>query len=102
MTNWGRLSRRGIHGKSGQGYARVMPSPAPALVVDSRGKPCPLPVIDLARAIPLVALGEEVVVLADDPGAKADVPVWCRMKSHEFLGAEDVEVGWRFRVRRAS
>ncbi len=79
-----------------------MRSPAPALVVDSRGKACPLPVIDLARAIPQVALGEEVVVLADDPGAKADVPVWCRMKSHEFLGVEESELGWRFRVRRAS
>jgi tRNA 2-thiouridine synthesizing protein A len=72
------------------------------VVIDALGKACPLPVIDLARAVPQVALGDEVVVLADDPGAKVDVPAWCRMKSQEFLGVEDAEVGWRLRVRRAT
>ena len=72
----------------------------PVLVIDALGKPCPRPLIDLARALPTIAVGQEVVVLADDPGAKADVPVWCRMKSQEFVGIEDAEVGWRLRVRR--
>ncbi|MPZ86851.1 MAG: hypothetical protein GEU81_02035 [Nitriliruptorales bacterium] len=75
------------------------PHTAPA-VVDALGKTCPIPVIDLSRAIGNVQVGEEIVVLADDPGAKLDIPVWCRMKSHEFLGMTEAEVGWRFRVRR--
>lgn len=74
----------------------------PALVVDAIGRPCPLPVIDLARAMRGVAVGDVVEVLADDPGAKPDIPAWCRMKGHEFLGITDAEVGWRFRVRRAA
>jgi TusA-related sulfurtransferase len=70
-------------------------------VVDAIGMTCPIPVIELARAIGGVQVGEEIVVLADDPGAKLDIPIWCRMKSHEFRGMDEAEVGWRFRVRRA-
>jgi cysteine desulfurase len=72
------------------------------VVVDSLGKACPIPVIDLAKAIAGVEDGAEVVVLADDPGAKVDIPVWCRMKGQRYLGMEPAEVGWRFRVQRTA
>ncbi|MDP9405994.1 MAG: sulfurtransferase TusA family protein [Actinomycetota bacterium] len=72
-----------------------------ALVVDCLGKACPVPVIELAKAIGEVAIGGHVVVVADDPGAKVDIPVWCRMKAHDLVGVDEAEPGWRFRVRRA-
>jgi TusA-related sulfurtransferase len=72
------------------------------VVVDALGKACPIPVVELARVLPEVGIGQEVVVLADDPGVKADIPAWCRMKSQEFLGLEEAEVGWRLRVRRVA
>ncbi|HUH06857.1 MAG TPA: sulfurtransferase TusA family protein [Egibacteraceae bacterium] len=78
-----------------------MDSPA-STVVDALGKACPIPVIELARAMERVAVGEDVVVLADDPGAKVDIPVWCRMKRQELVGVEANESGWRFIVRRVS
>ena len=71
-------------------------------VVDSLGKACPIPIIDLAKAMPGIAVGQTLRVLADDPGAKVDIPVWCRMKGQEFLGMEDAERGWSFTVRRVS
>jgi cysteine desulfurase len=67
-------------------------------VVDSRGRRCPLPVIDLARAIAEVPFGGVVVLLADDPAATADIPAWCRMRNQEFLGGEN----GTYRVRRTS
>lgn len=70
-------------------------------VVDALGRPCPIPVIELARAIGDVEVGGELTVLSDDPGAKVDVPVWCRMKQQEYLGMEEAERGWAFRVRRS-
>lgn len=69
----------------------------PELTLDCRGMRCPLPVIHLARRIGEVPVGGTVRVLADDPAAKNDIPAWCRMKSHEFLGAD----GDAFDVRRA-
>ena len=61
-------------------------APAPALVLDCRGRPCPVPVIELARALPGVAVGEVVQVLSDDPAARLDLPAWCRMRSQDYLG----------------
>jgi TusA-related sulfurtransferase len=54
--------------------------------VDCLGRPCPVPVIELARALPTVEVGETVEVLSDDPAAAIDIPAWCRMRGQEYLG----------------
>lgn len=64
---------------------------AAALTIDAIGKRCPLPVIELARRIDDVPVGEIVRLLADDPAAAADVTAWCRMRSHEYVGTEPVD-----------
>ena len=70
--------------------------------VDALGRRCPLPVIDLARAITEVEVGQVVVLVSDDPAAAADVPAWCRMKGHEYVGESSEAVGRGYRVRRTS
>ncbi|MEU5839849.1 aminotransferase class V-fold PLP-dependent enzyme [Streptomyces diacarni] len=67
------------------------------VTVDARGKLCPLPVIELAKAIGEVPAGGVVRVLADDEAARLDIPAWCEMTGHTFEGAAGVV----FRVRRA-
>lgn len=59
--------------------------------VDARGLACPMPVIELARAIEAVEVGSRVRLLATDPAADVDVPVWCRMQRHRLQqrGADD-------------
>jgi cysteine desulfurase len=57
------------------------------LVLDVRGRRCPLPVIELARHIADVPVGGVVAVLSDDPAARLDIPEWCRMRNQEYLGA---------------
>jgi tRNA 2-thiouridine synthesizing protein A len=81
--------------------ARTMPGPA--LSIDALGKKCPLPIIMLAERIGEVPVGKVVEVLADDPATKTDVPAWCGLKSHEYLGAADLAPtpGWAYRVRRS-
>jgi len=58
-----------------------------ALTIDARGRRCPLPILDLAKRIGEVEVGDVVSVLADDPAAAADVPAWCRMRGQEYVGA---------------
>jgi tRNA 2-thiouridine synthesizing protein A len=53
-------------------------------LVDARGLSCPMPVIELARAVERVAVGGRVRLLATDPAAQVDVPVWCRMQRHRL------------------
>jgi TusA-related sulfurtransferase len=72
-----------------------------ATTVDCLGLACPIPVVRLARAVGGVEIGGVVELLADDPGARVDIPVWCRLKDQELLGQDDrAEGGWVFRVRR--
>ncbi|MGH3302687.1 MAG: sulfurtransferase TusA family protein [Streptosporangiaceae bacterium] len=73
----------------------------PSLTLDALGKKCPIPIIMLADRIRDVPIGETIAVLADDPAAKTDVPAWCMLKSHEFVGAADRAAGWSFLVRRS-
>jgi tRNA 2-thiouridine synthesizing protein A len=77
---------------------------AQALRIDAIGKKCPLPIIMLAQRIGDVPAGSLVEVWADDPAAQADVPAWCRLKSHEFVLMTEITVGaagWAFLVRRS-
>ncbi|GAA2635942.1 hypothetical protein GCM10010399_80980 [Dactylosporangium fulvum] len=59
-----------------------------SLVVDARGKRCPLPVIMLAKLAGGQPPGTVIEVLADDPAAAVDIPAWCRMRGHTFVSTE--------------
>jgi TusA-related sulfurtransferase len=67
------------------------PEPPEPIVVDARGRRCPLPVIDLARTATTAPGGALIEVLADDPAATSDIPAWCRMRGHTYLGVVPVD-----------
>ncbi len=45
------------------------------------GMRCPLPIINLARAI---KHDSEIILLSDDPATLADLSAWSRMTGHSF------------------
>jgi cysteine desulfurase len=55
-------------------------------VVDSLGKLCPIPVIELAKHIGDVPVGAIIGVLSDDEAAALDIPAWCRLREQDYLG----------------
>ncbi|MFF9394480.1 cysteine desulfurase/sulfurtransferase TusA family protein [Streptomyces griseoluteus] len=75
---------------------------AAELVVDSLGKRCPVPVIELAKVFADVPLGGTVRVLSDDEAARLDIPAWCEMRGQEYVGEEEAERGTAYIVRRVS
>ena len=71
------------------------------MIVDARGRRCPLPILDLARRIGDIAVGATISVEADDPAAAPDVRAWCRMQGHEFVAAGEAPDGIpSYEVRR--
>ncbi|MGW3207783.1 aminotransferase class V-fold PLP-dependent enzyme [Streptomyces sp. NPDC001135] len=91
------------------GVREKLGAPAPAtqagpeeLVVDSLGKRCPIPVIELAKVFEQVPVGGTVRVLSDDEAARLDIPAWCEMRGQEYLGEEPADRGTAFVVRRVS
>ncbi|MDT0323397.1 cysteine desulfurase/sulfurtransferase TusA family protein [Streptomyces millisiae] len=91
---------RGRLGVSSGSTAPEVPAVVPTaeeVTVDSLGKLCPVPVIELARAIGRVPVGGVVTVLADDEAARLDIPAWCAMRGQEYLGEPRNHA---YRVRR--
>ncbi|WP_277949961.1 sulfurtransferase TusA family protein [Bailinhaonella thermotolerans] len=73
-----------------------------SVTIDALGRKCPIPIIMLAERINEVPLGAVITVLADDPAAYTDIPAWCRLKSHQFVGSLEIKPrGWAFNVRRS-
>jgi TusA-related sulfurtransferase len=86
--------------RAGAQTEEVSDLPAIATEVDATGLSCPMPVIELAKAIRDVEVGERVRLLATDPAAKVDVPVWCRMQRQQLVRQEEAGGVWRFDVDR--
>jgi TusA-related sulfurtransferase len=71
------------------------------LELDCRDLRCPMPVIELAKHLEDVAVGQTIGVVTHDVAAGSDVPAWCRMREQEYVGADVADDGApRFVVRR--
>ena len=72
------------------------------LELDCRGMLCPRPVIELGKHIEDVEPRGVVAVIASDAAARVDIPAWCRMRGHEYLGEDTAGDGVpRYLVRRS-
>ena len=71
--------------------------------LDARQLICPLPVIRTQDTIAALADGDELEVRATDPGARHDIPAWCRVHGHEVLAdsVENEEIVILLRIHRA-
>jgi len=49
---------------------------------DARGLKCPLPVLRMEKRLAALPDGGRLVVLATDPMAKVDIPLYCRQQGH--------------------
>ena len=70
--------------------------------IDATGLACPMPVIELSRAIDDVEIGAVVALTATDPAAGVDVPVWCRMRRQKLHRREELDGVWHFEVERST
>ena len=57
--------------------------------VDAQGTLCPVPIIRAAAQMRKLAPGALLEVLATDVAILDDLPAWCRITGHEFLGFQN-------------
>lgn len=57
--------------------------------LDVRRMLCPMPVIRSQDRIAQLQPGDTLAVVCTDPGAKHDIPAWCRVNGHEVLSIEE-------------
>ena len=72
-----------------------------ARIVDARGSACPVPILELARALRAVGAGDEVLLLATDPAVEPDVRAFCEATGHVLLSFEAREGEYRAHLRKS-
>lgn len=65
--------------------------------LDVTGRACPIPIVELMRAVGQVGAGEEIEIRADDRAFPADVKAWCNRTGHTLI--ELAELGGSFTAR---
>ncbi|MDB5539462.1 MAG: sulfurtransferase TusA family protein [Devosia sp.] len=63
-----------------------------AEILDCRGLKCPLPVLKMEKRLSQLGVGAALVVLATDPMAKVDIPLFCRQNGHRCEVSAEGEV----------
>lgn len=68
--------------------------------LDLRGVRCPLPIVRLNGSIKLVAPGDELAFVADDPAFPLDIQAWARRTGHELVSLDTTGGQFRGRIKR--
>jgi tRNA 2-thiouridine synthesizing protein A len=58
-------------------------------ILDCFGLLCPMPIIQTAKKIKELKLGQILEIVSTDAGIKEDMPAWCRQTGQEYLGLEE-------------
>ncbi|WP_069808089.1 sulfurtransferase TusA family protein [Vulcanisaeta thermophila] len=66
---------------------------AEEIILDVRGKMCPIPVMEVSKVSRQVKPGQVIKVLATDPAAKPDLQSWAKRTGNEILEIKD-EAGY--------
>jgi len=69
-------------------------------ILDATGLNCPEPVMLLHNYVRDIAPGEILLVVADDPSTRRDIPRFCNFLGHELLGQDEVEGNYRYWLRK--
>jgi tRNA 2-thiouridine synthesizing protein A len=70
------------------------------MVVDAERLLCPMPLIETQKALQGLAVGEQLILIASDPGTLYDIPTWCRQNGHAVLAAEERDKKFYFTIRK--
>lgn len=76
------------------------PDTAVENVLDMRGEFCPKPIIEMAKAVKVAAVGGTVEMWADDPVVEKDVRAWSKAARQKLLMLEKVGAHYVIRVEK--
>jgi tRNA 2-thiouridine synthesizing protein A len=68
--------------------------------VDCRGETCPVPLVEVRKALRKAAPGDIVEVVGTHPASKKEIPMAVEALGLELLSAEGSGTDWKIRIRR--
>jgi TusA-related sulfurtransferase len=59
-----------------------------------------MPIVQTAKKIKELKIGQTLEVMATDEGIKTDMPAWCKATGNEFLGVEEKDGEFKAYVKK--
>ena len=69
-------------------------------VLDAKGLMCPMPIVQLAKKIKTMKVGDELDLISDDIGSKEDVPAWCTRTGNQLVEAKEANGVYTYRIKK--
>jgi tRNA 2-thiouridine synthesizing protein A len=71
-----------------------------ALKVDCRGETCPVPLVEVRKAIRKASPGDVIEVVGTHLASKQEIPMAVKALGLELLSVEGRDTDWTIRIRR--
>ncbi len=68
--------------------------------LDCRGLLCPVPIIRLSKAVKAIGIGDQVQMIATDPGSDPDMKAWEKQTGHKLVSSHHEGNEFHFLVER--
>lgn len=69
-------------------------------MVDCRGETCPVPLVEVRKALRRAAPGQVIEVVGTHPSSKKEIPMAVEALSAELLSVEGPDTDWKIFIRR--
>ena len=68
--------------------------------IDVKGETCPVPLVEMRKAIKKASPGEIVEVIGTHPASKKEIPMAVEALGLELVGIEEKDGVWHIRIRK--
>lgn len=68
--------------------------------LDVRGETCPVPLVEVRKALRTAAPGDVLEVIGTHPSSKKEIPLAVKALGLELLGVEEEGDTWKIKIRR--
>ncbi len=76
------------------------PAVAANITVDCRGETCPVPLVEVRKALRKAAPGDVIEVIGTHPASKKEIPMAIGALKLKLLSVEGTDTDWKIRIRR--
>ncbi|HGJ5876806.1 MAG TPA: sulfurtransferase TusA [Arsenophonus sp.] len=70
--------------------------------LDTQGLRCPEPIMMIRKMVRQMAEDETLLIIADDPATKRDIPAFCRFMEHQLIAEDIQQLPYRYLIRKKS
>ena len=70
------------------------------IVVDVRGETCPVPLVEMRKALRRATPGDVIEVIGSHPPSKKEIPMAVEALRLELLSVEGSDSDWKIRIQR--